>query len=108
MADEIHLNDIGTKLQVLVKRDGVLYDVSVAAGNTTKQIKLRQKDGTLKTKTATYSDGGDGTDGILQYVTVDDDLDAVGAWEKMAYIEMGASPRFHTSVATFEVLPVLT
>jgi len=108
---EIHEGDVGTKLRVLVQRDGVVFNVSVANGNTVKTIKLRDKDGTVKVKTASYGDepgdAGDGTDGILQYTTLDSDLDSSGPWDIQAYVEHGTSVKFHTSQTAFPVLPNL-
>ena len=75
MASEVHLNDIGTIFEVTLKDGGTIVDVS---GATTKEIIFRSPAGVVKTNTASFKT--DGTDGVIQYTTIADDLDEEGRW----------------------------
>lgn len=81
--NEIRQNDIGTIFRITLKDNGVIADVSSA---TVKQIKLQDEDGVTITRTANFY--SDGTDGIVQYTTIDGDLDSTGMWKIQVYIEM--------------------
>jgi hypothetical protein len=82
-AGEIRYNDIGTPFRPTIKdQDGSVVDVS---GATTLTIRFERPDGTTFDKDASLN--GDGTDGVLKYVTVDGDLNGLGFWELQAYVE---------------------
>lgn len=99
MAAEIHEGDVGTAFKITVKdEDDVVIDISSA---TLKQIWFQKADGSVSTKTATLVT--DGTDGQMQYITVDDDLDQTGKWKIQGYIEIGSSRKVHTDVSEFKV-----
>jgi len=83
MAAEVHQNDFGTIFRITISDGDDSVDISSA---TTKQITFRKPDGTVVTQTAAWYT--DGTDGILQYTTVDGDLDTVGFWKIQARIIM--------------------
>ena len=59
-ANEIHLDDVGTKFLVTVKDGSSVVDISSAG---TKQILIKKPSGTKLTKTATFN--SDGTDGKM-------------------------------------------
>lgn len=102
-ANEIHVGDIGTVFRTTIKSGGSAVDVS---GATTKQM-LFQKPGaagTILTKSAVFTT--DGTDGVVEYVTVEDDLDTAGIWLRQVYIVL-PSGEWHTNVDRFEVYPNL-
>ena len=99
-SDEIREGDVGTVLEVEIREDDVALDVSDA---TTKQILLRQPDGTTLTKTATFS--SDGTDGRIRYVVVDGDLTA-GRWAIQGRVVTG-SGEWSTEIEAFKVHPNL-
>lgn len=83
MAD-IHLNDIGTIFRVsVVDESDASIDVS---GALTKSIVFRKPDGTTVTQTADFYI--DGTDGIIQYTSIADDLDQTGTWQLQAFVEL--------------------
>ena len=99
MAD-VFKNDVGTVLEAtILDSAGAVIDVSTA---TTKTLKLVKPSGAVLNKTATFTT--DGSDGKIRYATIANDLDSVGTWRIQAYIELGASNKFHTSVTTFEVV----
>jgi hypothetical protein len=77
MTAEIHLNDIGTQIRVLVAdSDDVTLDISNA---TDLKVIFKKPSGSVIERTASFYT--DGTDGILKYVTVDGDLDEIGSWK---------------------------
>lgn len=96
--NEIHLNDVGTRLGVTVKEGGSVVDISGATA--TKQIKLYKPSGTTVTKDADFTT--DGTDGKMEYVTVADDLDEVGVWRIQGYLSFDGWTG-HTDISEFEV-----
>ena len=96
---KIHLGDIGTVIELTVKDADTNVAVDISAA-TTKQLKLRSPTGIDKTTTAVFKT--DGTDGVIQYTTITDDLDEQGVWELQAYV---VTPSFtnHSSIDTFIV-----
>ena len=95
----IHQNDIGTtiKIQISDCSDNAL-DISSA---DTIQIVFKKPSGTSVTKTATFTT--DGSDGLIQYIIVDGDLDEIGSWKTQAVVTIGAYV-WHSEYETFKVL----
>ena len=96
--EEIHKGDIGTVFEVTVKDDETAVDISEVA---IKQLKFVKPGGTVVAQTAVFKT--DGTDGILTYTTIADDLDAAGAWKVQAYIEWSAGWKGHSDILEFDV-----
>ena len=98
---ELHYNDIGTAFQVTIKDcvSGTATTLDISSASTTELI-LKSPSGVSKTKTATFAT--DGTDGVIEYVTVDGDLDEIGTWRLQAKIVIGSST-WRTDVGTFRV-----
>ena len=70
-------DDWGTKIVVTVTDDtGTVEDISSA---TTRSILLTDPSGTETTKSASFTT--DGTDGKIEYTTVNGDINASGTWE---------------------------
>lgn len=102
MAD-IHVNDIGTELVVVVKdEDEAVVDVSGA----TKTIKLTKPDGVDVPKSAVNDTTG--TDGKIRYNTIANDLDQPGLWQIQGFVEMASGQKWHTKVGSFRVKPNLS
>ena len=80
---EIHVGDIGTAFEITLKDCDVVVDVSTA---TVKQIIFKKPDKTVITKTADFKT--DGTDGIIHYLTILDDLDLKGTWYVQAKVTL--------------------
>jgi hypothetical protein len=99
MPDEIHMNDIGTVFQLELQEDEVTVDVSAATDIT---IYLGAPSGATKVKTGVFVT--DGSDGLIKYTTVTDDLDEVGPWQIQGKITMPAWEG-HTSIVQFSVYP---
>lgn len=102
VAEEIHVDDIGTAFEVTLYDEGVVLD---ASGATTKQIVFRKPtvDGVLGevvTKTAQFKT--DGSDGIILYASVADDLDVAGTWKIQAKVTL-PSGVWSSSIGSFRV-----
>jgi len=100
--EQAHVNDIGTIFRVTVYDTtstgaSTVADISAA---TTKQIIFERPDGTTLTKTAVFTT--DGSDGNIQYVSVDGDLNVTGTWHLQAYVVTPAGS-WKTSVGHFRV-----
>ncbi len=89
MATEtIQVGDIGTVFEFPITDDSGILDLTSA---TVKQIKFRKpKAGTLPAETVvkTASFVTNGSDGLLKYTTVADDIDRKGTWSVQAYVEI--------------------
>lgn len=96
-ANEVHLNDIGTRFLVTIKDGNNVVDLSEA---TTLNLIFQKPDGTNLTKTATlYTDG---TDGKVYYLTVDGDLSVIGIWRLQGFAGFDDGS-FYSDVYTFRV-----
>ena len=72
-ANEIHINDVGTKFLVTVTDGASAVNISSAG---TKQLIFKKPSGTKLTKAAVFNT--DGTDGKMYYNAIADDLDETG------------------------------
>ena len=99
MVDNIHIGDIGTVFVVTIKdEDETVVDVSSAS---TQQIIFSKPDGTKVTKTSVFTT--DGTDGKIQYTTVDvNDLTTKGKWHLQGKVTLSAGT-WTTNVGHFKV-----
>lgn len=89
---------IGFLIKGTVKENGVIVNVSSAS---IKKFYLSTPAGVLKTVDAAFFT--DGTDGILKYVTVAEDLDESGVWTIQGYVELSSGFKGRTSVKQFAV-----
>lgn len=99
---EIHLNDIGTVFRATVKDkacDGTSSVLDVGAATTLNMI-FKSPSGVVSTKNAVFTT--DGSDGQIQYITVDGDLNEVGQWKLQVYIVL-PSGSWRSDVGTFYV-----
>jgi hypothetical protein len=96
-ANEIHVGDIGTVFQVTIKDDTVTLDIS---GATTKQIIFTKPSAEDVAKAAEFVT--DGSDGLLKYTTIANDLDENGPWQIQARITL-PSGTWRTDVREFQV-----
>lgn len=98
----IHKGDIGTIFQLIVTdKNGVPIDISTA---DTKFIYFHSPAGQNIKKDAEFFT--DGTDGIVQYVTIDGDIDVFGLWVVEGYVETTLG-KFFTEKANFTVYSTL-
>ena len=96
-ANEIHLNDVGTKFLVTITDGSSAVDVSSAS---TKQIIIQKPSGTKITGTATFN--SDGTDGKIHYVAIADDLDEAGSYKLQGKVII-SDGTFYTDITSFKV-----
>jgi hypothetical protein len=95
---EIHENDIGVALRGTFKdQDDEIVNIALA---TTKQIIIHQPGGDVLTKSGSFVT--DGTDGLLQYVTVDGDLTPTGWYKIQGFVIIG-STQYHSDIHKFQV-----
>ena len=100
--EDLHLGDIGTIIRVTVQdKDSTCtsqaLDVSSA---TTRHFILKKPSGDKLTVTASFTT--DGTDGQIEYATVDGDLDEVGEWKLQVYLVMPGGS-WSSEVGSFRV-----
>lgn len=82
MSPEIHLGNIGTHFRLeILDQDDLPVDVST---NTLLEIRFKKTDRTTILKTAVIVT--DGTDGLIEYVSILSDLDQRGAWFLQGHI----------------------
>ena len=98
---DVHLNDEGTRFLITIKEGSDPVDISSA---TIKELKFKRKDGTGFTVDAGFDT--DGTDGVLEYITLPDEINQIGKWSVQPYIEM---PNWsgHTAKVDFRVGVIL-
>lgn len=99
MSSEIHLNDIGTVFELSIKdSDGSAVDITTA---TSLKVIFLKPDGTLDPKTvAAY---GAGTNGVIRYTTIADDLDQIGKYKLQAQVAV-ATGTWKSNIQSFKVL----
>ena len=96
--NEIHEDDIGTRLLLTMNDCDGAIDISTAS---TKQLILEKPDGTTATETLSFLT--DGSDGKVYYDFVLDDLDQVGSWGYQVKIVMTGTWR--SNIVHFTVYP---
>jgi hypothetical protein len=98
MAAEIHVGDVGTEFTFpVVDEEGAA--VSLAAA-TVMEVWFGKPDETVLVVSA--SRVGDGTGGVMRYVSQAGDLDLDGNWKAQGYVEVGGNV-LHTNISKFKV-----
>ena len=102
MTTEIHLDDIGTAFRITLKDDDVIVDLQAT---TVKNIIFTKPTvngiaGETVTKEAVFYTNG--TDGVIQYITIADDLDVLGTWKIQAFITLPTGS-WSSSIEKFKV-----
>ena len=98
--NEIHKNDIGTIFEVTIKDGSSTVDVSSASSSGEKELLFLKPDKTSLTVDSSFKT--DGTDGIIQYTTVANDLNVAGRWKLQAHLTLTAG-EWKSDVANFIV-----
>ena len=81
---KIYVNTIGLVFRFqIVDQDDAIVNISSA---TTKTLKLQKPNGTVVTKITSFVT--DGTDGLLQYTTIANDLDTAGLWKRQIQLSI--------------------
>ncbi len=102
LTDKVFVGDIGTAFRGTFKEDGTAIDISSAS---VMQIKFEKPDGTIVTQTASFFT--DGTDGVIEYLSVSGDLSIGGKWRLQGFVTM-ASWTGHSDIVNFKVYDNLT
>lgn len=97
MSSEIHVGDIGTQLILTIKDDGAVVDIGDA---TTLQVIIKKPDGIAYPKAGTLLT--DGSDGKIQYISLDGDFNAAGNYKIQGKVIM-PSGTYYTSISDFKV-----
>lgn len=100
--EQAQVNDIGTVFRVTVydtTSTGSTETADISDATTLKFIFRRPDDTTFERSAAFTSDG---TDGIIQYATVDGDLNQSGSWSLQGYI-VTPNGAWRTNTACFKV-----
>lgn len=100
--EQAQVNDIGTVFRVTV------YDTTSTGSTTIADISdatvlkfiFRRPNDTTFERSASFTN--DGTDGVVEYITVDGDLNQAGSWMLQAYVET-PSGKWRTNTACFKV-----
>jgi hypothetical protein len=98
MAGQLRKLDIGSVIRATVKENGAIFN---ASGATIKTMKLRKPSGAVLERPAQFQT--DGSDGIVTYTTVANDLDEVGPWTGQVFLDFAASQKWHTEPFNFTV-----
>lgn len=96
-ANEIHLQDIGTIFEVTLMDGDVIVNL---LGATAQSIVFLLPDKSVITKTSVFKT--DGTDGIIQYTTIADDLSQIGKWKIQAVVQLVAGT-WSSDISEFKV-----
>ena len=99
-ANEIHENDIGTKFKLTVKDGSSAVNISSAVSAGTKQVIIKKPSGDMLEKNASFTT--DGTDGVMEYTTVANDLEESGTYKLQGKVQI-TDGTFFTDVHTFKV-----
>ncbi len=102
MANITHKNDIGTIFRFTIK-DQDLNIVNIASA-TTLSVLFTKPDNTVVTKTGVLYTNG--TDGIVQYITISGDLNLIGKWLAMVKVVIGTST-WSSDTIHFDVLSII-
>lgn len=99
---EVRLNDIGVTFKITMKdQDDVAIPIQTA---TVKKFYFRKPDGTEISVNASFFT--DGSDGILVYQTIADQINQIGVWSLEPYVEITAG-HFTGSTVKFLVKDII-
>ena len=99
MADEIHVNDIGTRFLITVKDDGSAVDISSASA---LQINFRKPSDEIINRAGLKKGAGSSVSGVMYYDTVAGDLNEIGNYKLQGKVILTAGT-FYTDIHTFKV-----
>src|ERR671918_456775 len=94
---EIHVNDIATRIRITIKDNGEPVDLSTSDPII---VRVSTPSGRIKDFEPVFTTNG--SDGKIEYTTIDGDIDEVGIWKIQVIVSIGAS-RFHSDIGSFKV-----
>ena len=95
--EEIHKDDFGTIFRATIRDGSVIVDISTT---NNKEFTFQKPDCSSLAVSGVFLT--DGTDGIMQYTTVEGDLDQAGNWQIQGKV-IFASSSWNTNVHKFKV-----
>lgn len=99
--DTVRQGQSGTVFRATIKDDADDSVVDVS-GATTKEIKAQKPDGTILTKTASFTT--DGTDGDIEFSDDSAEFtDTVGQWRYWGYVELAGGWSGDSTTLIYEV-----
>lgn len=93
--ETVQLNAVGITIRLTIKDEETRAVLALGAASV-KQIILKSPRSERAVKNASFTTNG--SDGQLEYLTQDGDLNRAGQWQAQAYIEMGGIKTFSTIV----------
>ncbi len=99
MANEIHVDDVGTRFLLTVKDSGVVVNLAPA---TLLQVNFRKPDDTVVNKTASTLVDGSIISGVMYYDSLAGDLDQAGHYKLQGKVSL-TSGTYYTDIHTFKV-----
>ena len=94
----MHKFDVGSVIRVTVKENGAIFN---ASGAIIKTMKLRKPSGAVAEHPAEFQT--DGSNGVVQYTTVLNDLDESGPWSGQVFLDFAEGAKWHTELFNFTV-----
>ena len=108
--DKLHLNDKGTSIELLMTEcnpDGTssIVDITTALSIIMRFQKSDKAKTTIDKVGVIYTDGtnGDGTDGIIQYITEEGLVDVIGSWKVQAIVSFPNGSLFHSDIESIKI-----
>lgn len=98
MAGQMRRLDVGSVIRVTVIENGAIFN---ASGAIVKTMKLKKPSGEVEEHPAEFQT--DGSNGIVQYVTVENDLDEAGPWTGQVFLEFSDQAMWHCEPFNFTV-----
>lgn len=98
MSNILHEGDVGTRITYYCRDGETAVDISSAS--STKNLVFKKPGGSIVTKPAIFGDGeggtGNGSEGILVYVTEAGFLSQTGEWAVQGQVVLGSDARTFT------------
>mgnify|MGYP001413586379 CR=1 FL=1 len=103
MNEYIYAGEVGTIFEIIMKDPTTDLPIDISAA-TLKKIFFQDPSGNKEGRDAVFLT--DGKDGIIQYTSVEGDIDQEGIWKMQGYIEIGDS-HLSGGIVPFPVLDTL-
>ena len=97
MANEIHVDDVGTRFIMTIKEGTTVVNISSA---NPLSVFIKKPDDVVLARSGTLST--DGTDGKMYYDIASGDLDAAGHYKLQGRVSLGTST-YYTTIHNFQV-----
>ncbi len=95
--EEIHVGDVGTRLEGVVKDGGDVVDLTTSTGIV---MRLQKPDDSRVDHPATIDDA---LNGAVHYTTTPGDIDIPGSWLQQLIVNFPSGVIFNSDIESFEV-----